>query len=49
MATDSVEVSDGTNEDYGLRLKRRLRIRFKGALSGEDVHRDSDAVIVCYW
>ncbi|MEH2176468.1 hypothetical protein [Nostoc sp.] len=46
---DSVEVSDGTNEDYGLRLKRRLRTRLEGALSGEDVHRYSDAVIVCYW
>ncbi|WP_223265463.1 hypothetical protein [Nostoc sp. 'Peltigera membranacea cyanobiont' 210A] len=29
---DSVEVSDGTNEDYGLRLKRRLRTRLEGAL-----------------
>ncbi|MEH2311745.1 MAG: hypothetical protein V7K18_05665 [Nostoc sp.] len=46
---DSVEVSDGTNEDYGLRLKRRLRTRLEGGLSGEDVHQDCDAVIVCYW
>ena len=46
---DSVEVSDGTNEDYGFRLKRRLRTRLEGAISGEDVHRYSDAVIVCYW
>ncbi|MEH2044736.1 MAG: hypothetical protein V7L12_15915 [Nostoc sp.] len=46
---DSVEVSDGTNENYGLRLKRRLRTRLEGALWGEDVHEDCDAVIVSYW
>lgn len=46
---DSVDVSDGTNEEYGLRLKRRLRTRLSGALWVEDVHQDSDAVVVCYW
>jgi len=46
---DSVDISDGTNEDYGLRLKRRLKTRLSGALWGEDVHQDCDAVVVCYW
>ncbi len=46
---DSVEVSDGTNEDYGWRLQRRLRTRLSGALWGEDVERDRDAVVVSYW
>ncbi|MHC5828105.1 MAG: hypothetical protein ACYT04_72490, partial [Nostoc sp.] len=46
---DSIDISDGTNEDYGLRLKRRLRTRLEGALWGEDVHQDCDAVVVCYW
>lgn len=46
---DSVEVSDGTNEDYGWRLKRRLRTRLEGALWGEDVRQDRDAVVISYW
>ncbi|MEH2251095.1 hypothetical protein [Nostoc sp.] len=46
---DSVEVSDGANEDYGFRLKRRLRTRLERALWGEDVHQDCDAVIISYW
>ncbi|MDF5727049.1 MAG: hypothetical protein PUP92_03210 [Rhizonema sp. PD38] len=46
---DSVEVSDGTNEDYGWRLKRRLRSQLEGTLWGKDVQQDSDAVIVSYW
>lgn len=46
---DSVEVSDGTNEEYGLQLLRRLRTRLSGALWGEDVHQDCDAAIVTYW
>lgn len=45
---DSVEIIDGTNEDYSFRLKRRLRTRLEGALWDNDVqHRD--AAIVCYW
>ena len=46
---DSVEVSDGSNEEYGLRLKRRLRARLEGALWGEDVRQDRDAVVIAYW
>ncbi|MEW6491964.1 MAG: hypothetical protein AB1589_05360 [Cyanobacteriota bacterium] len=46
---DSVEVSDGTNEDYGWRLKRRLRTRLEGALWGKDVRHDCDAVVISYW
>ncbi|MBD2016411.1 hypothetical protein H6F96_20860 [Microcoleus sp. FACHB-53] len=46
---DSVEVSDGSNEEYGLRLKRRLRARLEGALWGEDVQQDRDAVVISYW
>jgi hypothetical protein len=46
---DSVEVSDGTNEDYSYQLKRRLRYRFEGALWGEDTQQDRDAVVVSYW
>lgn len=46
---DSVEVTDGTNEDYGWRLARRLRTRLEEALWTEEVKRDRDAVIVCYW
>jgi hypothetical protein len=44
---DSVEVSDGTNEEYSERLKRRLRYRYEEALwSGEQ---SRDAVVVSYW
>ncbi|WP_287249667.1 MULTISPECIES: hypothetical protein [unclassified Moorena] len=46
---DSVEVTDGTNEEYSYRLKRRLRYRYEGALWGDDIQRDRDAVVVCYW
>ena len=46
---DSVEVSDGTNEDYGWQLKRRLRTQLSGAIWGKDVQQDCDAVIVSYW
>ncbi|BAY08548.1 hypothetical protein [Calothrix sp. NIES-2098] len=46
---DSVEITDGTNEDYGFRLQRRLRTRLEGALWGEDFQQDRDAVIVSYW
>ena len=46
---DSVEVCDGTNEDYSLRLKRRLRARLEDGLYGENVGRDRDAVVISYW
>jgi hypothetical protein len=46
---DSVEVSDGSNEEYGLRLKRRLRARLEGALWGKNVQQDCDAVVISYW
>ena len=46
---DSVEVSDGTNDEYSYQLKRRLRYRYEGALWGEDNQRDRDAVVVSYW
>ncbi|OLT59799.1 hypothetical protein [Moorena bouillonii] len=46
---DSVEVTDGTNEEYSYRLKRRLRYRYEGALWGDGIQRDRDAVVVCYW
>jgi hypothetical protein len=46
---DSVELSDGTNEDYSDQLQRRLRYRFEGALWGEDTQQDRDAVVVSYW
>ncbi|MEC4812311.1 MAG: hypothetical protein SAK29_03395 [Scytonema sp. PMC 1069.18] len=46
---DSVEVIDGTNEDYSFRLQRRLKTQLQGALWGEDIELDCDAVIVSYW
>lgn len=46
---DSVEVCDGANEDYSWRLKRRLRNRLEGALDGEQVNHESDAVVISYW
>lgn len=46
---DSVDVCDGTNEEYSFRLKRRLRARLEGTLWGENVRHDRDAVVVSYW
>jgi hypothetical protein len=46
---DSVEVSDGTNEEYSHQLKRRLRYRYEGALWGGDTQQSKDAVVVSYW
>ncbi len=46
---DSVDVSDGTNEEYSFKLKRRLRTRYEGALWGQDTSQVSDAVVVSYW
>lgn len=45
---DSVDVTDGTSEEYGWQLWRRLRNRYEGALPGQD-NQARDAVIVCYW
>ena len=46
---DSVEVTDGTNSDYGWKLQRRLRTRLEGALFGEQVEQSRDAVVISYW
>lgn len=47
---DSVEVSDGTNDDYSDKLKRYLRYRYEGALWDKDhLQDDRDAVVVSYW
>ncbi len=48
---DSVDVSNSTDEDYGYtwRLKRGLRARLAGGLSGEKLQRDCDAVVLSYW
>ncbi|MBD2212200.1 hypothetical protein H6G27_20350 [Nostoc linckia FACHB-104] len=46
---DSVEVTDGTSEEFGLRLQRRLKTRLEGALWGSDFQQERDAVIVSYW
>ena len=47
--SDSVDVSDGTNEDYGWRLKRRLMARLEAGLSDQGMKRDRDAVVISYW
>ncbi len=46
---DSVEVADGTNENYGWRLQRRLQTRLQGGIYGDREREDRDAVIVAYW
>lgn len=46
---DSVDVCDGTDEEYGFRLKRRLRVRLEGGLWSEDVRHERDAVVISYW
>ena len=46
---DSIEVTDGKNEDYGWKLQRRLRTRLEGALSGESIQSSRDAVVISYW
>ena len=45
---DSVDLCDGTNEEYGLRLNRRLLSRMEGSLWGEG-NQDRDAVVIYYW
>lgn len=46
---DSVDVCDGTSEEFGWRLKRRLLARLEGGLWGEEVESDRDAVVISYW
>jgi hypothetical protein len=49
---DSVDVSDGTNEEYNFRLKRRLISRLEGGLfenAGGARSVDQDAVVISYW
>ena len=46
---DSVEVTDGTNSDYGWKLQRRLRTRLEGALFGEQIEQSRNAVVISYW
>ncbi len=46
---DSVEVCDGTSEEYGWQLKRRLRARLEESLSGDSAQKAQDAVVISYW
>jgi hypothetical protein len=46
---DSVDVCDGTSEEFGWRIKRRLLARLEGGLWGEEVESDRDAVVISYW
>lgn len=45
---DSVNVTDGTDENYTYQLKRRLRVRLEEALLRDD-KRPRDAVVISYW
>lgn len=44
---DSVDVTDGTDENYTYQLKRRLRVRLEEALLSDD-QRPRDAVVISY-
>lgn len=46
---DSVDVCDGSNEEYGWQLQRRLTARLAGGLYSDNVERDQDAVVISYW
>lgn len=46
---DSVDVTDGTNEECGWQLQHRLRSRLEWGLSGQKLQRDRDAVVITYW
>jgi len=46
---DSVDVYDGTSEEYGLRLKRRLLARLTEAFDDESGKQVRDAVVISYW
>jgi hypothetical protein len=44
---DSVDVTDGTDENYTYQLKRRLRVRLEETLLIDD-QRPRDAVVISY-
>ncbi|BAZ40272.1 hypothetical protein NIES4101_62330 [Calothrix sp. NIES-4101] len=46
---DSVDVTDGTDENYAYRLKRQLRYRLEEALWEEESFAGKDAVVISYW
>ncbi|MBE9232752.1 hypothetical protein IQ231_13940 [Cuspidothrix issatschenkoi LEGE 03284] len=46
---DSVDITDGNNEEYGLRLRRRLQMRLQGGLESESFWEQRDAVVITYW
>ena len=46
---DSVDITDGNNEEYGLRLRRRLQMRLQGGLESESCWEQRDAVVITYW
>jgi hypothetical protein len=46
---DSVEITDGMNEDYGWRLQRQLKTQLEDGLSGKKNQRSCDAVVISYW
>lgn len=46
---DSIEVTDGSNEEYSWRLKRQLRTRLENSLLGETAQQERDAAVIAYW
>lgn len=46
---DAVDVCDGSNEDEDWEFRDYVSIRLRGALWGEDLRRDCDAVVISYW
>ncbi|MFM7408929.1 MAG: hypothetical protein ACKO3K_20290 [Cuspidothrix sp.] len=46
---DSVDITDGNNEEYGFRLQRRLQMRLQGGLEGESFWKQRDGVVISYW
>ena len=46
---DSVDITDGSNEDYGLRLKHQLQMRLENGLESESFWQQRDAVVIAYW
>jgi len=49
LFTKPIFAPDEDGEDYGWRLQRRLRTRLEGALSGEPMQPNRDAVVISYW